>query len=98
MRKYKDRIRCIKNWVGEDTGWWAWSDFTQYWQVIPERKIPWLLDFLPEKPSIEELLAEAYLDIVFDPCTEKLVFLDRVFDGSYDRPVFTEDDLEGNKR
>lgn len=98
MKNHRDRIRCVKNWDGEDAGWWAWSDFTQFWQVIPEYKIPWLLDFLPDKPSLEELLAEAYLDAVFDPITEQLIFLDRIFEGSFDRPVFTAEDLEGNKR
>jgi hypothetical protein len=98
MRKYKDRIRCIKNWDIEETGWWAWSDFLQSWQYIDGSKISWLLDFLPAKPSVEDLLAEAYLDVVFNPSTEKLVFLDRVFDGSFDRPVFTEEELLENER
>ena len=92
-RKSNNLVRCVKNWDGEDTGWWAWSDFFQSWHVIPENKVEWLLDFLPNKPSMDELLAEAYLDAVFDPFSEQLVFTDKFLDGK-----ITDEDRQASKR
>jgi hypothetical protein len=92
-RKYNNIIRCVKNWDGEDTGWWAWSDFLQSWHVIPEQKMEWLLDFLPDKPSMDELLAEAYFDAVFDPFSEQLVFANKILGGK-----ITDEDRQANAR
>ncbi len=100
MRKWKHLIRCVKNWNGRLYGWWAWSEGRWNWFYTEENKVEWLLCFLPanERPTLEEIRAEAFADVVVDPRFNTLVFIDREFMGDFDYPRFTAEELEENER
>lgn len=98
MRKFKNWIRCVKNWDGEDYGFWAWSEFWQSWQIIAESRIQWILDFLPDPPTVADIKAEAFSDMVIDRDTGKMVFTDRIFETLFEAPIFTEEELKENAR
>jgi hypothetical protein len=100
VRKYSNTIRCVKDWNGTKYGWWCWSDDLKTWRYIHTDNLQWILDFIPEseRPTIEEVQAEAWGDIVYSHKLNQLIFIDRKFTEDFNNPLFTDEELQTNLR
>jgi hypothetical protein len=101
IRRFNHLVRCVKIATpqGVVDGWWCYSQTAGNWVYVEEEHVQWILDFLPEehRPNLEDIRAEAYRDIVYNPEADRPFFIDRSQIGPPAEFVFTDAELADNE-